>query len=241
MSTIDSRTSDIDHRPSAIDRLAILGGTLDPVHCGHIAAATAVRDTLGIPRVLVLPSNVPPHRPVQPLASSFHRFAMAALAVSGVPALAASDDELRSEGLSYTADTLERLLDGGMTASQIFFITGADAFAEIATWKRYPDVLDLANFVVVSRSGSSIDDLAARLPTLAARMRWASREPSDSASRLIYLVKAPTPDVSSTIIRARLARGESIHGLVPALVETHIHQHGLYLAAAAANQLHGKD
>ena len=222
-------------------RLAILGGTLDPIHCGHLAAATAVRDALGIARVLVLPSNVPPHRPAQPVASPFHRFAMAALAVSGVRGLAASDDELTSGGPSYTADTLRRLLDRGMAASQIFFITGADAFAEIATWKRYPDVLDLANFVVVSRPGSSIDDLPARLPALAARMRPASAGAPVSDSPLIYLLKASTPDVSSTAVRARLARGESIHGLVPALVETHIHQHGLYPAAAAANQLHGKD
>lgn len=222
-------------------KIGILGGTLDPIHCGHLAAAIAVRDVLQIARVLVLPSNVPPHRPVQPIASSFHRFAMAALAVSGVPALEASDDELRSHGPSYTADTLERLLGRGMTASQIFFITGADAFAEIATWKRYPDVLNLANFVVVSRPGSSIDDLPARLPALAARMRPATAAPVNDGSSSIYLLKAPTPDVSSTIVRARLARGESIHGLVPALVETHIHQHGLYSSAAAANQLHGKD
>lgn len=234
--------NDSAHRTSRLPtRIAILGGTLDPIHCGHIAAAVAVRDALRIGRVLVLPSNVPPHRSVQPLASPFHRFAMAALAVSGVPALVASDDELRSGGPSYTVDTLERLLGRGMAASQIFFITGADAFAEIATWKRYPDVLELANFVVVSRPGSSIDDLPARLPALAARMRPASTLEADSDSPWIYLLNASTPDVSSTDVRARLARGESIHGLVPMLVEAHIHQHGLYSAAAAANQLHGKD
>lgn len=242
MSTVDRRTSPIVHRPSAIDRrIAILGGTLDPIHCGHIAAAVAVRDALQIARVLVLPSNVPPHRPLQPLASPFHRFAMAALAVSGVARLEACDDELECGGPSYTADTLERMLGRGMTPSQIFFITGADAFAEIATWKRYPDVLSLANFVVVSRPGSSLDDLPARLPSLAGRMRAAPGLRTDEGSPSIYLLKTPTPDVSSTVVRVRLARGESVQGLVPALVETHIHQHGLYSPAAAANQLHGKD
>ena len=232
----------LDHRPSHIDhRLAILGGTFDPIHCGHIAAAVAVRDALRIARVLVVPSNVPPHRTIQPMASSFHRFAMAALAVSGLPGLEANDDELRSGGPSYTADTLDRLRGRGLAASQIFFITGADAFAEIATWKRYPDVLDLANFVVVSRPGSSLHDLPARLPALAGRMRPASAAGPGDDSPSIYLLNAQTPDVSSTSVRARLARGESIRGLVPALVETHIQQHGLYSAAAAANQLHGKD
>jgi nicotinate-nucleotide adenylyltransferase len=224
-------------------RVGILGGTLDPIHCGHLAAAVAARDAFDLPEVLVLPSRIPPHRAVQPLASPFHRFAMASLAVSGVPALFASDDELRLDGPSYTADTLDRQLAGGLQRSQIFFITGADAFAEIATWKRYPDVLDLANFVVVSRPGHRIDALPSRLPGLADRMRPCLRSGSGLASAddgdpLIYLLEAPTPEVSSTVVRERLRRGEGISGLVPPLVETHILQHRLY---SPANELHGQN
>ena len=224
-------------------RLGILGGTLDPVHCGHMAAAAAARDAFDLPEVLVLPSRVPPHRPIQPLASPFHRFAMACLAVSGLPRLRASDDELRSEGPSYTADTLDRLHATGVDASQIFFITGADAFADIATWKRYPAVLDLANFVVVARPGHHIDALAAKLPSLADRMRPAP--PRGGAAEtgghtVIYLLHAPTPDVSSTIVRDRLRRGDAITGLVPPLVELHIHQHKLY-SPVSADQLHGQN
>lgn len=218
-------------------RLGILGGTLDPIHCGHLAAGTAARDAFTLSRVLVLPSRIPPHRPVQPLASPFHRFAMACLAVSGIPGFEASDDELRSEGPSYTADTLERQHASGNNASQIFFITGADAFAEIATWKRYPGVLDLANFVVVTRPGHPIESLAERLPALAPRMRRAGAETEPGAAPSIYLLQAPTPDVSSTIVRQRLSRGDSITGLVPPLVEAHIRQHRLYLQA---DQLHGQ-
>ena len=140
-----------------------------------MAAAVAARDAFDLAEVLVLPSRIPPHRAVQPLASPFHRFAMASLAVSGVAGLFASDDELRLEGPSYTADTLDRQHARGLAASQIFFITGADAFADIATWKRYPEVLDLANFVVVSRPGHRIDALPSRLPALADRMRPALR------------------------------------------------------------------
>ena len=224
-------------------RLGILGGTLDPVHCGHMAAAVAARDAFGLPDVLVLPSRVPPHRSIQPVASPFHRFAMACLAVSGTPRMRASDDELRSDGPSYTADTLDRLHATGVAASQIFFITGADAFADIATWKRYPDVLDLANFVVVARPGHHIDALASTLPSLADRMRCvADAGPIAATGRqtMIYLVHAPTPDVSSTAVRDRLRRGDAITGLVPPLVEAHIHQHKLY-SSLSADQLHGQN
>lgn len=216
-------------------RIGILGGTFDPIHCGHLAAAVAARDAFDLAEVLVLPSRIPPHRSVQPLASPFHRFAMVSLAVSGVAALFASDDELRLDGPSFTADTLDRQHARGMPASQIFFITGADAFAEIATWKRYPEVLELAHFVVVSRPGHQIDALPVRLPLLAERIRSAAAASGGDARGttaeprpLIYLLPAPTPEVSSTVVRERLRRGEAITGLVPPLVETHILQHRLY-------------
>jgi nicotinate-nucleotide adenylyltransferase len=213
-----------------VTRIGILGGTLDPIHCGHMSAATGARDAFDLSQVLVLPSGVPPHRPLQPVASPFHRFAMACLAVSGVARLQGSDDELRTDGPSYTSDTLDRQHARGVAPSQIFFITGADAFADIATWKRYPDVLDLANFVVVSRPGHRIESLAERLPTLSGRMRPAGAPVATDAKPLIYLLQAPTPDVSSTVVRDRLRRGAAITGLVPPLVEAHIHQHGLYKA-----------
>ena len=211
-------------------RIGILGGTLDPIHGGHLAAAIAARDAFDLSEVLVLPSRIPPHRAVQPLASPFHRFAMASLAVSGVSKLFASDDELRLDGPSYTADTLERQHARGLLPSRIFFITGADAFADIATWKRYPAVLELANFIVVSRPGHRIDALPSRLPELAGRMRTSLPDsgPAGGGDPLIYLLQAPTPEVSSTAVRDRLRRGEGISGMVPRLVETHILQHRLY-------------
>ncbi len=233
-------------------RLGILGGTLDPIHCGHIEAARAACGALQLTEVLVLPSRVPPHRAVQPAASPFHRFAMAALAVNGVSGLRASDAELGVNGPSYTADTLDRLRESGTDPAQIFFITGADAFAEIATWHRYPEVLDLAHFVVVSRPGHAMEALQRRLPALAPRMRTIDPPRAHGAESFadpsILLVKANTPDVSSTAVRDRLRRGEPIVGLVPPAVERHIYQHGLYGVTVrgpadltTADQLHGKD
>lgn len=236
---------------TAAPRLGILGGTLDPVHTGHIEAALAARRQLGLDRVLLMPARVPPHRPAQPSASGYQRFAMAALAIQNLEGLEISDLELRAPGTSYTSDTLERLHGLGCAASQIFFITGADAFAEIETWHRYPEVVDMANFVVVSRPGYDPRALASRLPALADRMVDGTRQARPAAGVAIFLVNAATPDVSSTGIRRRLAAGEAITGLVPAAVEAHIHRHRLYTAGdaayggttlrPAADHLHGED
>ena len=233
-------------------RIGLLGGTLDPIHLGHVETATAVRRALSLNRVYVLPSHVPPHRSQLPVASGYHRFAMTALAINGMEGLAASDVELRTPGRSYTADTLTRFHQrSGLDAAQIFFITGADAFAEIETWYRYPEVLDLAQFIVVSRPGFSSEGLRERLPGLSSRM--VSVTPSGARTATlrdrglspgIFLLDVMTPDVSSTGIRNRLLAGESITGLVPAAVERHIEQHGLYAEGGgplAADHLHGEN
>jgi nicotinate-nucleotide adenylyltransferase len=228
-------------------RIGILGGTFDPVHAGHVDTALAAQRALALDRVLVMPSGTPPHRPSQPSASRFHRFAMTALAVNGLVGLVASDLEIGSTAPSYTFDTLVRLHQSGLAASQIFFITGADAFAEIDTWSRYPQVLEMAHFVVVSRPGHAASALASKLPALAARMRSVTVQPHPRAqaapvqvlevlrqSLEVLLVDAPTRDVSSTEIRQRLESGQSISGLVPPAVETYILQHGLYSRGTAS-------
>jgi len=230
-------------------RLGILGGTLDPVHVGHVETARAAGRVLGLDRTLLLPSRVPPHRPIQPAASPFHRFAMTALAVNGIDGLEASDAELTAPGTSYTADTLERFHAAGLTAAQIFFILGADAFAEIETWNRYPQVLDLANFAVVARPGYETARLIDSLPSLAPRVvRSGAADRTGRSGTKIYLVSAATPDVSSTDIRRRLRTSMSIAGLVSERVEQHIRQHALYrdggsstYTRTAADHLHGQN
>jgi nicotinate-nucleotide adenylyltransferase len=224
---------------TSVARIGLLGGTLDPIHLGHVETAAAARRALDLDRVYVLPSHVPPHRSQQPVASGWHRFAMTALAVNGIDGLAASDVELRTPGPSYTADTLSRFRErSGLSTAQIFFITGADAFAEIETWYRYPEVLDLAHFVVVSRPGFAAEHLREQLAGLSPRMMSVASGESRLDSPVIFLVDAPTPDVSSTGIRKRLAAGEPITGLVPAAVERHIVQHGLYLEGRATRSLY---
>ena len=232
----------------ARSRLGILGGTLDPVHNGHLVAAEAARTALALDRVVLMPSRVPPHRASPPAASRYHRFAMAALAIQNHDGLEVSDMELLQPGPTFTSDTLDRLHRLGVAALQIFFITGVDAFAEIETWHRYPQVLEMANFVVIARPGHGIDALASRLPALRERM---STPPAPNARVLqpsIFLVDAPTPDVSSTVIRARLAARQSTADMLPTPVEHYITHHRLYGIDAGepglittADHLHGQD
>jgi nicotinate-nucleotide adenylyltransferase len=233
-------------------RIGLLGGTFDPIHLGHLSAAAAARDALGLDHVLLLPSHVPPHRP-QPFASTPHRFGMVSLAVDGQEGLLASDLELTAAGPSYTSATLGRLHALGLKASQLFFITGADAFAEIASWRDYPAFLDAAHFVVVSRPGREASTMRQALPALATRMIDTPVAPrGTSGGTLIFLVNRPTPDVSSTAIRARAAAGHALEGLVPDPVARHIRRHGLYREGttrstsaaghrAAASQLHEQE
>jgi nicotinate-nucleotide adenylyltransferase len=231
---------------TAVTRIGVLGGTFDPIHLGHLSVAREAADALGLHRVLLLPSRTPPHRPVDPSASVFHRFAMVALAaVSNDSRLAASDLELGRPGPSYTADTLRALHATGLERWQIFFLSGGDAFAEIATWREYPAVLDLAHFVVCSRAGVEASSLPARLPGLAPRMVpvWApgSEEPGlrravviQSPETRVFLLDCQTPDVSSTDIRARARAGRPLAGLVPPEVDAYIRRHGLYGADSGA-------
>jgi nicotinate-nucleotide adenylyltransferase len=222
-------------------RLGLLGGTFDPIHLGHVAAGRAARAALALDRLQLVPAHVPPHRALEPRASSHHRFAMAAIAALDEPSWTVSDVELRRGGPSFTFDTLRELQLTGLAPGQIFFITGADAFAEIATWSRFPTVLDQAHFVVVTRPGTALAEFEARVPALAGRVRAPARV-GEGAGTAIVLVEAETPDVSSTAIRARAAGGYSLAGLVPPRVEQYIRRQGLYAASAIeAGALHGQD
>lgn len=203
----------------------VLGGTFDPIHMGHVAAGEAVQRALGLDALLLVPSRIPPHRADPTGASTEDRYAMTRLATEGRPRWMASRIELERDGPSYTYDTLIELRKA---PSGFFFITGADAFAEIATWSRYPEVLSLANFVVVSRPGFTLDSLQKRVPELADRMTTPDRFRLSAKTRII-LLEASTPDVSSTDIRQRVRAHESIAGLVPDAVGDYIRTHRLYL------------
>jgi nicotinate-nucleotide adenylyltransferase len=244
----------------------------DPIHCGHLDVASAAQDALDLEQMLMVPSSIPPHRP-QPIASSYHRFAMVALAIAGRRRWQVLDIELRERAASYTADTLRDLHRDGYRPEELFFIAGVDAFAEIASWKDYPALFDLSHFAVVSRPGFPVDSVPARMRAFEARMHRVRRgqeaaplkpdttreegsvrlRPDTTYPTLIYLIDAPTANVSSTAIRGALSNGEPIAGLVPLPVQQHIEQHALYSRSAPADEagadvvnrpagrLHGQD
>lgn len=227
-------------------RLGVLGGTFDPIHLGHIAAAEAAQHALSLDAMVLIPSRIPPHRAQPATASADDRLAMAQLVAAEFPGWSASRIEIDRQGKSYTYDTLLELarkpalserdtsqsnVSRESKGTQIFFVIGADAFAEIATWSRYPAVLDLANFVVVSRPGITLDSLRERVPS--AFRTNPPCTPSDlrvlgSEKTCVILVEAPTPDVSSTEIRRRVRAGQSVSGLVSAAVSDYIAARGLY-------------
>jgi nicotinate-nucleotide adenylyltransferase len=234
--------------------LGVLGGTFDPIHLGHVAAGDAAQQALSLDQMLLIPSRIPPHRADPVTAGADDRFAMAKLAAAERPGWSASRIELDREGKSYTYDTLLELgealseeRDPGarrvrgqalseasgaaarVEGSQIFFIIGADAFAEIATWSRYPAVLELAHFVVVSRPGITLDSIRERVPSAFPSPSPEAGRGSPSAKTRVILVEAATPDISSTDIRRRVRAGHSLSGYVPDTVADYTRDHRLYL------------
>jgi nicotinate-nucleotide adenylyltransferase len=184
--------------------------------------------------MLFVPASHPPHRTHGPAASNFHRFALVSLAIGARAHFRVSDAELRRSGPSYTLDTLHELHESGWPARQIFFIIGADAFADIVSWHGYPSVLDACHFVVISRAGTRLD--ASLMPPA---LRGRVRQPGENGpGTSICLVHAETAPVSSSEIRTRLAADQPIDQLVPPAVAHHIRRHHLY---RTDSNLHGQN
>lgn len=212
--------------------LGVLGGTFDPIHNGHLAAAAAAQQQLDLDAIVLVPSHLPPHRRDPVGATSEQRYAMAVIAAGDRPGWTVSRLEVDRQGASYTYDTLIGLRENADATTQFFFILGADAFAEIAAWSRYPAVLGLANFVVVSRPGTTLNSLRERVPSafeLHPPCSPASVHDLGPNETRVILLEANTPDISATDIRRRVRAGHSLRGLVPDAVADYISTHRLYL------------
>jgi nicotinate-nucleotide adenylyltransferase len=215
--------------------IGLVGGTFDPVHVGHLDIAAAAEAALGLDRVVFIPAKHPPHRDT-PAASGADRLAMLDLAIAGRPNWETSSIELDADGPSYTDVTLARWIErsspapaAGATADLgLCFVVGADAFAGIGGWHRYPSFFDRCHFAVVSRPGVSALDAPARLPALARRMVVAKHQYQTPTEPCIFLIDARTAPVSSTDVRASIDRGASLAGMVPDAVAAYIDSHRLY-------------
>ena len=194
-------------------RIGLLGGTFDPIHAGHLAAAKAALDCAELDRVMFIPAAQPPHRP-RAIATADDRLEMCRLAIESDTRFVVSDVELERGGPSYTVDTLAELRRSH-PGDQLLLILGWDAARLFSTWRRPDEVRALATIVVVARPGS-------------AAPRQADLEPAGLGGQGVILCLEPTPDVSASEIRRALASGESIAGKVPAAVERYIAAHHLY-------------
>ena len=196
-------------------RVGIMGGTFDPVHYGHLIVANEVAQLLDLESVIFSPAARPWHKAADHLAPPEDRLDMLSLALEAAPDFVASTVDLDRGGDTYTIDTLDDL-DAQFEAMypgesvDWFFITGADALADLASWKSPDQLLQRATFVGVTRPGHELS-----VPLV------------DELGRVI-LLEIDETDISSTDIRKRVSRGDSIDGLVPEVVADYIHEHDLY-------------
>jgi nicotinate-nucleotide adenylyltransferase len=191
-----------------MQRLGVFGGTFDPVHNGHVAAAVNARRALRLDRVLVIPARDPWQKQDRQLAPVDARLAMLEAAFDGVDGVDVSHLELDRPGLTYTADTVEQL-HAQQPDDELFLIVGADAASDLATWDR-PDVIrDLSTVVIVSRA--DIDEPGPPGPD------WR-----------VEHVRIPPLAISSTDLRQRAAAGDPLDGLMPAAAIRCLRERGLY-------------
>ncbi|MBQ1510841.1 MAG: nicotinate-nucleotide adenylyltransferase [Selenomonadaceae bacterium] len=197
-------------------RIGILGGTFDPIHLGHLLTAEAVRDALGLDEILFIPAAIPPHKRGREIAPPEHRLRMTVLATAANPYFRVSDIELHREGPSYTVDTIDALQEQRGNMAEFYFITGADAINELATWHDVHSLLQKCHFVAATRQG-----------TVLARESL-HREFGAIAREHIHEVPTPEMEISSTEIRRRIRQGASIRYMVPDAVAEYIYKEGLY-------------
>jgi nicotinate-nucleotide adenylyltransferase len=199
-------------------RVGLLGGTFNPPHLGHLVCAQEAHCALGLDRVLLVPAREPPHKAVEHDPGVEHRIAMCEAAVAGDPRLAVSLVDARRDGPAYTVDTL-RELHAHAPGDELTFIVGGDMAHSLPTWREPEALLELAMLAVAERAGASRAGILERV----SRLRGA-------ADRL-HFFDMPRIDVSSSLIRARLAADRPVRYLVPDAVAAYIEREGLYAPA----------
>lgn len=206
--------------------ICLFGGTFDPIHLGHVHAALAVCDALGVPEIRLILSARPSHR-ATPGASVEQRWEMLQLACGADPRLVPDDREMRRSTPSFTVDTLSDIRRENPGVPLVWVI-GSDAFALLASWYRWELVLELCHLVVLNRPGHPLV-LEPRLQQLMAQAQTADAADlrRDPAGRILVLER-DMEEVSAEAIRKALGSGEGVAHLLPAAVDTYIRAHRLY-------------
>lgn len=198
-------------RSAAAPRVGVMGGTFDPIHHGHLVAASEVASVFGLDEVVFVPTGIPWQKSDREVSPAEHRYLMTVIATASNPRFTVSRVDIERDGPTYTIDTL-RDLAARRPGSELYFITGADALAQILGWKDSEELFALAHFVGVTRPGHTLDDTGL---------------PADRVS----LMEVPAMAISSTDCRTRVARGEPVWYLVPDGVVQYIAKYGLYRGA----------
>jgi nicotinate-nucleotide adenylyltransferase len=219
-------------------KLAFFGGTFDPVHLGHLAIARAAADKFDLDLVYFVPADVPPHKRSRGLTEFQHRFAMLALATVEDQRFVPSLLEANSGHPNYSIQTVRRLKSTLKKSDKLYFLIGIDAFVEIGSWKQPVELLSECDFVVASRPGHSLGDIAKALPgplrpsaaVLQALRRQQSGNTIELPSNTVHLLDNVHEHISSTQIRAAAHQSvEQLSSHVPRLVAEYIRKEHLYL------------
>lgn len=230
--------------------IGLFGGTFDPIHRGHLALARAARERGNLSRILFVPANAPPHKQRQPLSPFPHRYAMIALATAQerdfTPSLMEAPEDFELVGPSkektrpakpnYTVDTVKRLKQSFKKADRLFLLIGIDAFEDIAKWHQAEALFRECEFVVASRPGYSLADVANALPA-SLRPRQEVTRPFEKQAATgdlvlkgvtIHLLDQVYQPISSTAIRQAAAGGKPLGRFVDSAVADYIKKMGLY-------------
>jgi len=196
--------------------IGVLGGTFDPIHMGHLIVAEEIRGQLDLAEVLFVPAGEPWLKANNAISPAEHRVQMVRLAIADEPAFKLSTVEIERAGPSYTIDTIAQFNSQIGAGDKLFFILGWDNLMQLPQWREPSRLVQMCSLVAVPRVGypsPDLNTLAAAIPGL---------------SPSIILLNTPQIEISSSEIRNRVARGLSIHHLVPEPVEKYIREHNLY-------------
>jgi len=193
-------------------RLGVMGGTFDPIHHGHLVAASEVQAQFDLDEVVFVPTGVPWQKAKKRVSPAEDRYLMTVIATASNPRFSVSRVDIDRPGDTYTVDTLRDLRSARGAAEEMYFITGADALSQILTWRGVEELFDLAHFVGVSRPGVPLEE------------KDISHLPADK----VTLLEVPALAISSTDCRVRTAAGLPIWYLVPDGIVQYITKRGLY-------------
>lgn len=211
-----------------IRKTGILGGTFDPVHYGHLALAKAATELCDLDDTLLLPAALPPHKQNRAINSFADRVAMLDIAIKSKHKLSVSTIEELLPIPSFTIDTLQYLKLHSPTDVQFFFISGADTFLDILSWKKYEHLLTECHFAVFSRVGQSTRQLLNFIEELGFEQDTTSCWEHPVSGKKIYHANLGLSDISSSMVRNRIANGESVKELIPQGVADYIMDKSLY-------------